>query len=71
MRNHFVQNLDFDILSKNFSWLSNSVLTIPAKLNGQLVVKIIDTGSSAVIVLQNCETFLTSRKMGGLLIHSL
>ena len=30
LRNHFVQNLDFAMLSKNFSWLSNSALTIPA-----------------------------------------
>ena len=36
LRKHFVQNLDFAMLSKNFSWLSNLTLTIPAKLNVQL-----------------------------------
>ena len=64
LRNHFVQNLDFAMSSKNFSWLSNLVLTIPAKLNGHSVIRIIDTGSSGVIVLQSCVDQLKLKEDG-------
>ena len=50
------------MLSKNFSWLSNLALTIPDKLNSQLVIGIIDTGSSGVIVLLSCVDWLNLRE---------
>ena len=64
LRNHFVLNLEFAMLSKNFSWLSNSALTIPVKLNGHSVIGIIDTGSSRVIVSQSCVDQLNLKEDG-------
>ena len=52
------------MFSKNFYWLSNSELTIPAKLKGQSVNGIIDTGSSGIIVLQSCVNWLNLKEDG-------
>ena len=65
LRNHFFQNLDFAMLSKNFSWLSNLVLTIPVKLSSQLVIGIIDTGSSSAARSVFLETQWVSGLCGG------
>ena len=62
LRKHFFQNLDFAMLSKNFSWLSNLALTILANLNGHSVIGGIDTGSSVVIVLQSCVNQLNLKE---------
>ena len=47
-------NLNFAMLSKNFSWSGNFALTNPGKINGHSVTCIVDTRKTGIVVSQSC-----------------
>ena len=46
------------MLLQEFKWSKFSAVAVPAKLNGQMVVAIVDMGSAGVVILKGCFEWL-------------
>ena len=46
------------MLLQEFKWSKFSAVAVPAKLNGLMVVAIVDTGSAGVVILKSCFDWL-------------
>ena len=46
------------MLLQEFKWSKFSAVAVPAKLNGQMVVAIVNTGSARVVISKSCFDWL-------------
>ena len=46
------------MLLKEFKWTKFSALALPVKLNGHVIVAILDTGSAGVVISKSCYNHL-------------
>ena len=46
------------MLLQEFKWVKFSAVAVPAKLNGQIVVAIVDIGSAGVVIPESCFNWL-------------
>ena len=46
------------MLLQEFKWSKFSAVAVPAKLNGKMVVAIVDTGSAGVVISKSCFDWL-------------